>query len=148
MSVNKVILLGNLGQDPEIKIFESGNKVASFTLATTQKGFTTKSGNVIQDRTEWHNVKVVGGLSDIVEKYLHKGSKIYLEGEIRYREYEKDGAKKYITEIFARSFEMCDKPQTTPNNGVSPTSQPNIQQQPQTTPQQPFNGFNGDDLPF
>lgn len=108
MSINKVILLGNLGKEPEIKTFESGAKIAQFTLATTKKGYTAKSGNVIPDKTEWHNVVVFSSLADVCEKYLHKGSKVYVEGEIRYRDYEKDGVKKYVTEIFVEKLEMCD----------------------------------------
>lgn len=119
MSINKVILLGNLGKEPEVKTFDGGSKIAQFTLATTKKGFTTKSGNVIPDKTEWHNVVVLSGLADVCEKYLHKGSKVYIEGELRYREYEKDGAKRYVTEIFCEKLEMCDKQQNSDSNAVS-----------------------------
>lgn len=147
MSINKVILLGNLGKEPEIKSFDNGGKMASVTLATTKKGYTTKQGTQIPDKTEWHNVVMFNGLADIAEKYLHKGSKVYIEGEIRYREYEKDGQKRYITEIFCDNLEMCDKPI---NNNTDKV----VEQKPQVTPQSysetflPNNGLGGDDLSF
>lgn len=125
MSINKVILLGNLGKEPEIKNFDGGGKIASFTLATTKKGYTTKAGTTIPDKTEWHNVKCFNGLADVCEKYLHKGSKVYVEGEIIYREYEKDGVKKFVTEILVNELEMCDKATQTASNGVSQPQQTN-----------------------
>lgn len=111
MSINKVILLGNIGKEPEIKSFDNGGKIASFTLATTKKGYTTKNGTTVPDKTEWHNVKCFSGLAGVCERFLHKGSKVYVEGEIVYREYEKDGQKRFITEILVYNMEMCDKPQ-------------------------------------
>lgn len=121
MSINKVILLGNLGKEPEVKTFDNGGKIASFNLATTKKGYTAKNGTQVADKTEWHNIVAFSGLADICEKYLHKGSKVYVEGEIRYREYEKDGQKKYVTEILCDNLEMCDKPQNVASTGTTPT---------------------------
>ena len=104
-SVNKVILIGNLGKDPEVKKFDSGIKNASFSLATTEK-FKNKSGEMVSN-TEWHNIVVWGTLSDVAEKYLKKGSQIYLEGKIKTSSWEdKSGAKRYKTEIYADSFTM------------------------------------------
>ena len=104
-SVNKVILVGNLGKDPEIKKFDSGIKNASFSLATTEK-YKNKSGEMVSN-TEWHNIVVWGALSDVAEKYLKKGSQIYLEGKIKTSSWEdKSGAKRYKTEIYADSFTM------------------------------------------
>lgn len=163
MSINKVILLGNVGKDPDIKIFENGGKVASLTLATTKKGYTSKSGAVIPDKTEWHNLKCFSGLAEVCEKHIKKGSKIYVEGEILYREFEKDGIKRYATEILVGNLEMCDKPQTTASNSVSQPQHINSSQQTQTVPQPAVNrfeqpkydnsplppqGIGGDDLPF
>lgn len=125
MSINKVILLGNLGKEPEIKNFDGGGKIASFTLATTKKGYTTKTGTTIPDKTEWHNIKCFNGLADVCEKYLHKGSKVYVEGEIIYREYEKDGVKKFVTEILVNELEMCDKATQTASNAASVPQQTN-----------------------
>ena len=104
-SVNKVILVGNLGKDPEIKKFDSGIKNASFSLATTEK-YKNKSGEMVSN-TEWHNIVVWGALSDVAEKYLKKGSQIYLEGKIKTSSWEdKSGIKRYKTEIYADSFTM------------------------------------------
>ena len=104
-SVNKVILVGNLGKDPEIKKFDSGIKNASFSLATTEK-FKNKAGEMVSN-TEWHNIVVWGALSDVAEKYLKKGSQIYLEGKIKTSSWEdKSGIKRYKTEIYSDSFTM------------------------------------------
>ena len=104
-SVNKIILVGNLGKDPEIKKFDSGIKNASFSLATTEK-FKNKTGEMVSN-TEWHNIVVWGALSDVAEKYLRKGSQIYLEGKIKTSSWEdKSGSKRYKTEIYADSFTM------------------------------------------
>ena len=104
-SVNKVILVGNLGKDPEVKKFDSGIKNASFSLATTEK-FKNKAGEMVSN-TEWHNIVVWGALSDVAEKYLRKGSQIYLEGKIKTSSWEdKSGSKRYKTEIYADSFTM------------------------------------------
>ena len=114
-SVNKVILVGNLGKDPEIKKFESGIKNASFSLATTEK-FKNKTGEMVSN-TEWHNIVVWGALSDVAEKYLKKGSQIYLEGKIKTSSWEdKSGSKRYKTEIYADSFTMLGAKETQTND--------------------------------
>ncbi|RLD26272.1 MAG: single-stranded DNA-binding protein [Bacteroidetes bacterium] len=100
--LNKVQLIGNLGKDPEIKEFENGNKVANFSIATSES-YKNKSGERVTN-TEWHNVTVFGNLVDIIEKYVKKGSKIYIEGKLKTRSWEKDGEKKYITEIVLEQF--------------------------------------------
>jgi single-strand DNA-binding protein len=103
--INKVILVGNLGKDPEIRTLESGTKVANFSLATTES-YKDKTGNRV-DQTEWHNIAVWRGLADVAEKYLKKGQQIYLEGRIRTRSWDdKDGVKRYTTEIVADTFTM------------------------------------------
>jgi single-strand DNA-binding protein len=104
--LNKVQLIGNLGNNPVIKTLESGTTIASFSIATTRK-YKDKSGEV-QSRTEWHNVVAWGKLAEIIERFVYKGSKIYIEGEIRYRSYEKDGAARYMTEIVANNMLMLD----------------------------------------
>ncbi len=104
MAVNKVILIGNVGKDPEVRHLESGVSVARFTLATNEK-YTNKSGEKVET-TEWHNIVVWRKLADIVEKYVKKGNQIYLEGKITYRTYEKDGQTKYFTEIVANNMQM------------------------------------------
>ena len=95
--INKAILIGNLGKDPEIQNFDKGVKKASFSLATTET-YRTREGQEME-QTEWHNIVLWRGLADIAEKYLRKGSQVYIEGRIRNRSYEKDGQKRYISEI-------------------------------------------------
>lgn len=107
--LNKVMLIGNLGKEPEVQMLEGGITVAKFSLATTES-YRDKEGNV-QSETEWHNIVAWRSLADLAGKYLKKGSMIYLEGKIKTRHYEdKDGNKKYVTEIIAESFIMLDKP--------------------------------------
>lgn len=105
MAINKVILLGRVGKDPEIKQFDGGNK-ASFSVATTERGYTTKNGTVIPEKTEWHNVICWKGLSTIAERFVKKGDLIYIEGKITSRSYDSDHGKKYITEILAHNIEL------------------------------------------
>lgn len=103
MSVNKVILVGNLGKDPELRYTASGSAVASFSLATTDR-FKDKDGN---QKTEWHNIVVWRQLAEICGKYLHKGKQVYIEGRIQYRTYDdRDGNKRYITEVVADQMQM------------------------------------------
>jgi single-strand DNA-binding protein len=105
--INKVILVGYLGKDPEIRVIESGRKVAQFSLATSES-YKDKNGQRV-DQTEWHNIVFWGPIADVIEKYLKKGSRIYVEGKIRTRSYEdKDKVKKYITEIMGREMTMLD----------------------------------------
>lgn len=136
--INKVILIGNLGKDPDITNIGNDVKKASFSLATTET-YKNKDG-IKTDQTEWHNIVVWRGLADIAEQYLRKGSKIYLEGSIRYRSYEdKDGNKKYITEIVADSFLMLDR--ASDANRMTDNS-PKIESNP------PVGPAPDDDLPF
>ena len=103
--VNKVILLGNLGKDPEIKTLDNGVKVANFSLATTEKYKDKASGEMVE-ATEWHNVQAWRQLADIIERYLSKGSKVYIEGKIQTRSYEHEGVTKYRTDIIANQLKM------------------------------------------
>lgn len=107
--VNKVILIGNLGKDPEVRSIEGGAKVASFSLATNEV-FKGKDGNKVE-QTEWHNIVVWRGLAELAEKYLKKGSQIYLEGRIKTRSWDdKEGNKRYITEIVGDTMTFLGKP--------------------------------------
>lgn len=101
-AVNKVILVGNLGKDPEIRTIANGKKVASFTVATTES-YKDKEGNY-QDQTEWHRIVAWSWLADLTEKNLKKGSKVYIEGKLSTRSYEQDGVQKYTTDIVAREI--------------------------------------------
>ena len=115
MSINKVILLGNLGHDVSYREFENG-QVAQFSVATTEKGYKTKDGKDIPDKTEWHNVVLVGGLAKVAKDYLKKGDKVYIEGKIRTRKYtNQSGEEKQIVEIVGTSMELLTpKPKTAP----------------------------------
>lgn len=107
--VNKVILVGNIGNDPETFVTKSGDKIVSISVATSE---TWGEGEAKQTRTEWHKIKIFKKLAEIAEKYLRKGSKIYLEGALRTTKWEKDGVDRYTTEIICSSFQMLDsKPQ-------------------------------------
>lgn len=103
--VNKVILIGNLGRDPEVRVIENDRKVAKFSMATTESWNDKTTGERV-DKTEWHNIVLWRGLADVAEKYLKKGDKVYIEGKIRTRSYEKDGVTKYFTEIVGDNMTM------------------------------------------
>ena len=105
MSVNKVILVGNVGKDPEIKYFDNDNVKANFPLASSERGYTAANGTQVPERTEWHNIVVRNKAAEICEKYLSKGDKIYIEGRIKSRQWQaEDGATKYTTEIQVTEF--------------------------------------------
>lgn len=110
MSVNKVILLGNVGGEPTTYDFENGGSVTKLSLATTDKGFTTKDGRTIEDHTEWHTIILQNGLAKVAAQYVHKGDRLYIEGKLRTRQYkDKDGAQRYATEVLAQSMEMLSQ---------------------------------------
>lgn len=104
-SVNKVILVGNLGRDPEIRTFQNGGRVANFSIATSES-WKDKATGERKERTEWHRISVLNeNLVGIVEKYIKKGSKVYIEGQLETRKYtDKDGQEKYTTEVVLRPF--------------------------------------------
>ncbi len=105
-SVNKVIIVGNLGRDPEVRSFPSGDRVANVTIATTDK-WKDKQSNEMREATEWHRVVFNGRLAEIVEQYLRKGSQVYVEGSLRTRKWtDKDGQEKFTTEIRADQMQM------------------------------------------
>ena len=104
MSVNKVILVGNLGGDPEIRELDGGKKVASFSMATTES-YKKANGEKVNE-TEWHNIVLWNGLAGVAEKYLSKGDKIYLEGKKKTRSWEKDGKTHYSVDIIGNNMQM------------------------------------------
>jgi len=123
MSVNKVILIGNVGKEPDVKALDSGKKVANFPLATSDRGYTLANGTQVPERTEWHNIVVWGGLAEVVERYVNKGDKLYLEGKIRTRNYDdKQGIKRYMTEVYVDNLEMLGSPNKD-DNGKKVTSE-------------------------
>ena len=107
--MNKCILKGNVGADPKITNFDNGGKVAQFTLATTERGYTTKDGKEIPETTTWHNIVVrKTGLAGVCEQFVKKGTPILIEGKIVNRKYtDQSGAEKYITEIHVDELELC-----------------------------------------
>jgi single-strand DNA-binding protein len=110
MSINKVILIGNVGRDPQVRYFDTGNAVASFTLATTERGYTMQNGTTVPDRTEWHNIVFWGKIAETVEKYVHKGDRIYVEGKLRYRTYDdQNGIHRTICEVYADTLELLPR---------------------------------------
>jgi single-strand DNA-binding protein len=120
MALNKVFLIGNAGKDPEVHYFDSNTRKATVTLATTDRGYTKQDGTVVQDRTEWHNIVFWRGLAEVVEKYVRKGSKIFVEGKITSRSYEdKTGVKRYVTEIVADNLELLGSRPASDETSVS-----------------------------
>ncbi|TXI77463.1 MAG: single-stranded DNA-binding protein [Flavobacteriales bacterium] len=116
--VNKVILIGNLGADPEVRHLQNGASVANFRLATTET-FKDRQTGERREQTEWHNVVVWRGLAEITEKYLRKGSKVYVEGKLRTRQWQdKDNNTRYTTEIVADELTMLDR--ASGGDGVAP----------------------------
>ena len=138
--VNRVILIGNLGKDPEIMTFDNGVKKASFPLATTES-YKNREGNLV-DQTEWHNIILWRGLAEVAEKYLKKGNPVYIEGKIRTRSYEQEGVKKYITEIFGDNMTMLGKKDSS-DEGYKQQQQSEAQ-----TAEEPEIEAPDDDLPF
>ena len=107
MSLNKVMLIGNVGKDPEIRYIDNGVCTATMSLATTTPGYTLQNGTQVPERTEWHRIVLWRKLAEIVERYVHKGEKIYIEGRLRTRSFtDKKGATRYVTEIWADNLEL------------------------------------------
>ena len=107
MSLNKAMLIGNVGKEPNIRYIDNGVCTAAFPLATTTPGYTLPNGTQVPERTEWHNIMLWRKLAEVAEKYVHKGDKLYIEGEIRTRSYQdKKGTTRYITEIWGKEMQM------------------------------------------
>ena len=145
-SLNKVMLIGNLGKDPEVRTFEGGNMLARFPLATSES-YTNRQTNERVTQTEWHNVVCRRGLAEIAEKYLHKGDKVFIEGRIKTRSWDDaNGVKQYATEIHADNMTMLGGRQDGGYQGGGGTSSGSGA----ATPTQDFanGGDDEDDLPF
>lgn len=142
--INKVILVGHLGKDPEVRHLEGGVSVASFPLATSETY--NKDGRKIE-QTEWHNIVMWRGLADVASKYLQKNKLVYIEGKLRTRSFEdKEGNKKYTTEVVAENFTMLGRKSDFENgSATTPTTAPKAEEQPMS-----YDRANpeGDDLPF
>ncbi|WP_314127169.1 single-stranded DNA-binding protein [Segatella maculosa] len=123
--MNKVMLIGNVGKEPDVRYYDQDQAVAQFPLATTERGYTLQNGTKVPEHTDWHAITVWRGLAKIVEKYVHKGDKLYIEGRIRYRSYDdQKGQRRYVTEILAENMELLTpKPVADDKDTVSPASQ-------------------------
>ncbi len=138
--VNKVILIGNLGKDPEVRHLESGAVVANFPIATSETYKDRKSGEKIT-QTEWHNIVIWRGLAEVAEKYLKKGSSVYIEGKLRTRSWDdKEGNKRYTTEIVADNMTML--------GGKSESGSSSDNGGTQESSVSPFDDDSSNDLPF
>lgn len=170
--INKVILVGNVGLDPEVRTLETGVKVARVRLATTERIFNRQT-NETTEHTEWHTITLWRGLAEVVDKFVRKGSQLYIEGRLRSREWERDGQKHYATEIVADDMKLLGRrsdngaqegyQQSAPSSygqpapqpyqqaqpTPQPTPQPAAQPAPQPVPQAPVTiNDDPDDLPF
>ncbi len=121
--MNKVMLIGNVGREPDVRYVDAGVCVARISLATTERGYKLPNGTEVPERTEWHYVTFYRGLAETVEKYVHTGDKLYVEGKIQTRTYDdKNGIRRQITEIFADAMEMLTP--RSQSNVPAATSQP------------------------
>ena len=151
--INKVILVGNLGNDPEVRYMPNGNAVANISLATSDSWKDKTSGEQ-QEKTEWHRVVFFNRLAEIVEQYVKKGSKLYVEGRLQTRSWEQEGVKRYYTEIVASEMQMLDGragPQEMNDNAFGQSQRPPepSQSEGQSKAAQPANFDNfDDDIPF
>lgn len=142
--VNKVILVGNLGADPETRTIESGAKVANFSIATSER-YKDKNGNQV-DKTEWHNIVMWRGLADIAEKYLKKGSQVFIEGKLRTRSWDdQNGNKRYTTEVLADNMTLLGRPEG--GGGGGQASAPGPSENQVNEPSAKLDDID-DDLPF
>ena len=145
MSVNKVILIGNVGKDPDIRYFEANRAAANFTLATTERAHKGANDQIIPERTEWHNIVAWRANADVAERFIHKGTQIYVEGRLRTRSYQdQSGVKKYTTEIQADTIQLLGRrpegegaPQQGGYQSQGGYQQRPVQQQSYGAPQQP-----------
>lgn len=137
MAVNKVILLGNVGSDPEIRE-SNGGKFATFRIATTDKGYTKRDGTQVPERTEWHNIVANSNIVGVIENYVRKGTKLYIEGKLRTRKYTaRDNTERTVTEIYIDNLELL---------GGKPQEQNANQQRYQNASQQ--NWGSNDNMPY
>lgn len=134
MSVNKVILIGNVGREPNVRYIDRDVAVASVSLATSDRAYTLPNGTQVPERTEWHNLVFWRGLAQTVEKYVHKGDKLYIEGSIHSRSYDdQNGVRRTVVEIYVDNMEMLSRQH-------QPVAQPATQPSPQPTQQTASDG--------
>ena len=121
-NLNQVMLIGHLGNDPKITDSKTkvGLKIANFSLATTERVFQKKDGSKVEEQTEWHNIVLFGKLAEVAEKYLRKGNAVFIQGRLKTRSYEKDGIKRYMTEIIGDMMQMLTKGEKVEENEEKP----------------------------
>lgn len=132
-SVNKVILIGNVGNDPEVRYLDRGVCIATFNLATTERGYTMQNGTQVPDVTEWHSVVLWRSLAEWAEQYVRKSMKIYVEGKLKTRTWEKDGQVRRKTEVIAENIQILYKPEQYRRQDIISTEEHT--QQEENTPQ-------------
>ena len=128
MSVNKVILIGNVGREPNVRYVDRDVAVASLSLATSDRAYTLPNGTQVPERTEWHNLVFWRGLAQTVEKYVHKGDKLYIEGSIHSRSYDdQNGVRRTVVEIWVDNMEMLSRQQQPAGQPAAQSTQPTAQ---------------------
>ena len=121
-SVNKVILIGNVGTDPEVRYLDRGVAIANFNLATTERGYTMQNGTQVPNRTDWHAIVLWRNLAEWAEKYVRKGRQLYIVGKLQTRTWEKDGQVRRKTEVIAENIQILYRPQETQNRRAEETA--------------------------
>ena len=116
-SVNKVILIGNVGSDPEVRYLDRGVAIANFNLATTERGYTMQNGTQVPDKTDWHAIVLWRNLAEWAERFVRKGMKLYVEGKLRTRSWEKEGQIRRKTEVIAENVQILYRPEEYRNLG-------------------------------
>ncbi|MST84983.1 single-stranded DNA-binding protein [Hallella mizrahii] len=135
--MNKVMLIGNVGKEPDVRYYDADQCVAKVTLATTERGYVLKNGTKVPDRTDWHSLVFYRQLAKIVEQYVHKGDKLYVEGRLRYNTYDdQQGRRHYVTEIQVENLEL-----------LTPKPKPAAEESKATKPASPKQGID-EELPF
>ncbi len=125
--MNKVVLIGNVGGEPDVHTFEDGGAVANFSVATTERGYKLQNGTEVPDRTDWHRIVLKGNLAKVAQNYVHKGDKVCIVGKVMYRDYEdRSGQKVHMTEVIGSEMELLspkkEAPQPQPAAGLFPTA--------------------------
>ena len=142
-SVNQCLIIGNVGKDPETRTLDNGVKVSTFSVATSTGGYKRQDGTDVPEKTSWHSIVAWRGLAEIAEKYIRKGDKVTVFGTISYREYEKDGIRRYVTDILAYDIVLGGRPE-------SPSARPALTESdaPQQSDFPPIPNAADNDLPF
>lgn len=140
-SVNQCLIIGNVGKDPETRVLDNGIRVSTFSVATSTGGYKKQDGTEVPEKTSWHSIVCWRNLAEIAEKFIHKGDKVTIFGTISYREYEKDGAKRYMTDIVAHDIVLGGRPESCGQH--EPIQSSDAPTRDDFPPMQP-----NDDLPF